>query len=293
MYLLSPDEAPNAGLRRIILEKIEESIDLLNRPVMDAGTVIHEVRKNVKRVRAAQRLARYGIGETEYNLENLRLRDLARTLASARDANVLKSTLARVLLAADRTAEDIEGITAVLFSRDPNDPANGTAPDGGLFEPLIAGFRTAEGQVRKFVADPDAGDFVYRGLVQTARCARAEYREIYSPQASAENFHEWRKQVKYLWHQFEILASVGRNDNKVLKEDLEHLSEQLGLAHDSANLHAWLQTSPARSQIEDGAALIRRVNRDRRDHEGAARIHGEVLFEREPEELLAWYGGAD
>ena len=53
---------------------------------------------------------------------------------------------------------------------------------------------------------------------------------------TVESFHLWRKQVKYLRHQMEILQSVGTPTIPDLVADLEEIGEGLGGDHDLADL---------------------------------------------------------
>jgi len=289
MYFLNPREAPAAGLRRILRERIDETIDHLVRAEAAPESAVHEVRKNIKRIRAALRLARFGLGEAAYSTENYRFRDLGRKLAAARDATVLRETLRSILLDSEHSVEEVGPIEVGLFGPPP-DPSAGFSllPSAEL----IADFRAAGERVAQMEMDAGSGDFVYNGLADTAARARRRYREAYEHPETAEKFHEWRKQVKYLWHQFEILSGTPGSDGVVLAEDLEHLSGQLGLAHDAAILYDWLITKAPETPGIDPGRLARIVRRARLDHEGAALPHGRRLFTQKPEELLDWYPGA-
>ena len=289
MYFLKPGEAPATGLRRILRERIDESIDHLARADAAPELAVHEVRKNIKRIRAALRLARFGLGEAVYSIENFRFRDLGRKLAAARDATVERETLRSILLDAELLVEEVGPIEAGLFGAPPDSHAwSARLPSAEL----IADFRAAGERVAQMEMDAGSGDFIYNGLADTAARARRRYREAYASPETAEKFHEWRKQVKYLWHQFEILSGSPGSDGAVLAEDLEHLSGRLGLAHDAVILHARLLGEGPEIPGIDPGWLARTVHRARLDHEGAARPHGRRLFTQKPEELLDWYPGA-
>lgn len=49
-------------------------------------------------------------------------------------------------------------------------------------------------------------------------------------------FHEWRKRVKYLWHQIEILEALWPSVLSKLADELHLLSDYLGDDHDLAVL---------------------------------------------------------
>ena len=286
MNFLTPGEAPDAGLRRIIREKTVESIETLSLAAADPVYAVHEVRKNIKRIRAALRLARFALGQAGFRQENFAFRDMGRRLASARDAAVLRETLRLILRSAEIPEDEISLIERDLFGL-VSEP--GAELDLHLAGELMDSFRAAGGNVMKAEMVLDESDFVYDGLAHTAEKARRAYKNAYAPPETAEKFHEWRKQVKYLWHQFEFLAELGGPGAEIPTEDLEHLAGQLGLAHDAANLHAWLIREKPTSAVVEFSRLVRLVHRIRLDHEGAARPHGRALFTQEPKALLSWY----
>src|SRR5262249_17381308 len=69
---------------------------------------------------------------------------------------------------------------------------------------------------------------VYRDGYQAFARARAE--------PAVENLHEWRKQVKYLWHQLQVLQPVWPGVMEQLAEQAHLLTQLLGEDHDLAVL---------------------------------------------------------
>jgi hypothetical protein len=53
---------------------------------------------------------------------------------------------------------------------------------------------------------------------------------------TVENLHEWRKQVKYFWHQLQTLDGVGRSVITTISRDVHELTQLLGEEHDLAML---------------------------------------------------------
>jgi CHAD domain-containing protein len=58
------------------------------------------------------------------------------------------------------------------------------------------------------------------------------------------DFHEWRKQVKYLWHQLELLQGGWPLVIEATANELHDLSGYLGDAHDLAVLIETIQQQP-------------------------------------------------
>src|SRR5580698_10039159 len=82
--------APMRNARRALVEQLDKAAAGLEDPRRSS---IHEIRKKLKRARAALRLLRDCLGEPVYRRENSRLRDAARPLTPVRDAKVLFATL--------------------------------------------------------------------------------------------------------------------------------------------------------------------------------------------------------
>ena len=93
-----PGEPLGEALQRIALGQLDLAIELLS----DSGNLpdakaIHETRKALKRLRALVGLLREELGERRYKREHAILRDAARQLAGARDAEVMVDTLDALL----------------------------------------------------------------------------------------------------------------------------------------------------------------------------------------------------
>jgi CHAD domain-containing protein len=59
---------------------------------------------------------------------------------------------------------------------------------------------------------------------------------------SQEHLHEWRKQVKYLWHQLQVLQPIQLGQLTALADQAHTLSNALGDDHDLAILlHKFLE----------------------------------------------------
>jgi excisionase family DNA binding protein len=106
-----------------------------------------------------------------------------------------------------------------------------------------------------------------RGL----RCAYAKPR--------SDHFHEWRKRVKYLWYQLEILEDLWPNVLSQLAEELHTLSEYLGDDHDLAVLRSTiLDTSADFKNENELLLLVQLIDHERLGLEALARPLGERLY---------------
>jgi len=118
---------------------------------------------------------------------------------------------------------------------------------------------------------------------------------------SQEHLHEWRKQVKYLWYQLQVLQPIQVGQLTALADQAHTLANTLGDDHDLAVLsHKFLEESdrfPDRATMHTLADLIDR----RRAHlQEQAMTLGHRLYEEKPrlfvdrlrEYWRAWHGKA-
>jgi CHAD domain-containing protein len=61
---------------------------------------------------------------------------------------------------------------------------------------------------------------------------------------STENLHEWRKQVKYLFYEFQVLRPVFTEELTIYESKLDKLADYLGEDHDLAELGDCLRCNP-------------------------------------------------
>ncbi|MGH8670054.1 MAG: CHAD domain-containing protein, partial [Burkholderiales bacterium] len=87
------DRVPDPQLA--LAKALHRALALLRRPRF-ADRSVHEIRREIKRARAALRLLRDALGKEAYARENAALRDAGRRLSAVRDARVVQETLERV-----------------------------------------------------------------------------------------------------------------------------------------------------------------------------------------------------
>jgi hypothetical protein len=81
------------GLKRVFREQIESALELCRHPAMQRGVTVHEVRKHLKKLRAAMRLAIPEVGKDRHTREDRCVRKIGRLVSDLRDAQVRLQTL--------------------------------------------------------------------------------------------------------------------------------------------------------------------------------------------------------
>src|SRR5438093_6569789 len=91
------------GLKRVFREQVQSALELCRHPAKQRGVTVHEVRKHLKKLRAALRLTVAEVGKIQHARENRCVREIGRLVSDLRDAQVRLQTLIRLR---DETAKD-------------------------------------------------------------------------------------------------------------------------------------------------------------------------------------------
>jgi len=226
------------GLKRVFCEQIDSALHLCQNPAKQRGVTVHEVRKHLKKLRAAMRLAIGEVGKNCHANEDRCVRKIGRLIADLRDAQVRLQTFIELRdQAAKKSQHQLFPRTEelLLLERD-------------SFSAAFAGWQTqAIPQLERVKAR--LMDWPLEGLTWKQICGavakiykrgqRGLAKTIADP--VPENFHEWRKRVKDIWYQLRILQPLNRVVLEEMAHDAEVLGELLGREHDLDFLWARLE----------------------------------------------------
>ena len=249
-FRLKASESVGDGIKRNVRREVENALEHLGASSTlppqgaDALIAVHEVRKDFKRVRAALRLVREGLGDETYHSENLYFRDAARPLTEVRDAEVLVETWDRLgkQFARQIAPEVLAHVRGALLANQARVTQRGL-DDDHVLETVKAMTQRAFGRLGVWRIDRDGWEALEQGLKRVYRDGRrAHARAAESP--TVDNLHEWRKQAKYLWHQLQLLESAWTDSEKKLGDEVHELTRLLGEDHDVAVLRQTLAADP-------------------------------------------------
>jgi len=185
---------------------------------------VHEARKGFKKVRAILRLVQPPIGETTFQRENICFRDAGRPLTEVRDAKVLVQTLDDLL---GHFAEHVRGRSFGEVRKElvvhQKAVQKRVLDEQNAFATVTALVQQALQRFDDWTDVPNRWSAIGEGLEQVYRQGRQTFAEA-ETEPSVENLHEWRKQVKYLRYQLEILRPLWPE----LIEDLAGQADHLG-----------------------------------------------------------------
>lgn len=132
---------------------------------------------------------------------------------------------------------------------------------------------------------PDLGHHqaLAKGLKRVFKNGRTNFAAAYD-QSSVEAFHEWRKEVKHLLYQTQLLRPLWPRPMKGLSGELKKLGKYLSEDHDLAILREkvseQLEESENRIEIE---ALVALVDQRRNELQLCARVLGARIYAEKPQ----------
>jgi CHAD domain-containing protein len=255
------------GLKRVFSEQIDSALRMCEKPARQRGVTVHEVRKHLKKLRAAMRLAVGEVGKNCHACEDRCVRKIGRLVSDLRDSQVRLQTFVELR---DQTAKKPE---QQLFPR----TEELLLLERESFSAAFAGWQTqAIPQLERVKAR--LMDWPLEGLTWKQICGavakiykrgqRGLAKTIADP--VPENFHEWRKRVKDIWYQLRILQPLNRVVLEEMAHDAEVLGELLGREHDLDFLLARLEKESGDEALAGELAqlqklITKRCKRLRRD----------------------------
>ncbi|CAN5848231.1 CHAD domain-containing protein [soil metagenome] len=291
-FVLEAGEPLGAGLQRISIEQLDGALRGLAAGT-DLDDAIHNTRKALKRLRAVLRLVRFQVGERVYRYENKTLRDAARALAPVRDGAVAVHTV--TTLAArfegslpvdvfDDLAERLDLRAVRLRARvvDETDAVPRLVTTLERARARFAGWPVTEGEKKAYgTVIGDGFDAIGPGLALTYGRGRLEMKRAFGS-TTADNHHLWRKRVKYLRHQMEVLQPLWPEVVGATALSLDRLGELLGEEHDLATLLDLLAVDGGMCPDPVERALFAALAQHRRSElQAAARVLGtRIYFEK-------------
>lgn len=291
-YAFAPGEKNiTRALRRIARQRVEASLALFEGSDMDEARRIHELRKNVKKLRGLIRLVRPVFAD--YAEENRALGEAGRAIGHLRDADVRAAGLDALALRARLPKADRDALHAALVAetRPPTAAEAETALIAHLDALRLLRHRIEEWQVTaKGFAALEPG--LVRALKRGARAMAAARKD-----PAGEPFHDWRKRVKDHWYHARLLTPVWPAMMTARATAAGELGEMLGDARD-LDLLAEALAPMAAAEMPGAGKLAKRARRERAELTARAHRLGRLLYAEPPQALAArwraWWriGGA-
>jgi CHAD domain-containing protein len=248
------------GLKRVFRDQIDSALQLCRHPAKERGVTVHEVRKHLKKLRAAMRLAVGEVGKNQHAREDRCVREIGRLVSDLRDSQVRLQTLIQLRdEAAKGSAKKpfprVEEL--LLLERESFSAAFADWQKQAIPRLERVGERLAKWPLDGITWKQICGAVgkIYkrgqRGLAKTIK------------KPVPENLHAWRKRVKDLWYQLRILQPLNRVVLEEMARNAELLGELLGREHDFDFLLARLDKESGDEALKDELTQLQKLIRKR------------------------------
>ena len=268
------------------VEQLDKALEHLGCQGGKRDEHIHEARKATKRLRALVRLVRGELGDEVYALENQCYRDAGQRLSGLRDATVLVETLDRLVESLGKDVPKSRFVRVRTWLVERRDRVYGQADSSNrAVREVIADLAQARERLEHWNLQRQGWGGVRVGLQRIYARGRRDFAAAYAL-PSDEAFHDWRKQVKYLWYHTQILENIWPSVMQALDEELDQLGELLGQDHDLAVLRTTvLAEFPRAGATATLRALERRIDEVRSGMQDRARLLAERIYLERPREF--------
>jgi hypothetical protein len=318
-FALLDGEQPAEGLTRMALAQLDIAIELLAGQAGPKATerAVHETRKSLKRLRTLMRLLEGCVEEQALAHEQSAVRDAAKRLAGARDAEVMLDTLDALLERHPRKLARRKGARKLrrrLLEEREQTAARAREPLAR--EETLAQLRGVRARIEAWTPRGGQGiEAIEPGLERVYRQGRDRYRQVARGKGERTHaMHQWRKRVKDLRYAAEALGRVDPNAKRggralkrghrnaaaekharrlrMLARRADELGELLGEEHDLAVLAERIRAQRKRDahgqQIGRGArrTLLKLIARRRRRHRKRALRKGARLYASRPKKFM-------
>lgn len=234
---------------------------------------VHEYRKSIRRCRAVVSLLRPALGTKAARSFSRELRRAFAETGALRDADVLLASL-KLVPSDDPALPEIEAQLRREGRSDGDDAVRALAKGSEILKPLPDSLRVV-------LPETFSMDDLDRGLTRSARRVKATLERAIETRTDAD-FHEWRKRVKELRYQVEMLASSGSPALKKREKKLDALAEELGEATDLILLESALGRRASRGEIPDAPALTGAIHSSIADRSRQLLARGREMFAESP-----------
>jgi len=280
-YHFEKNMAIQASFRKITKEILNEAILECNSKDLTQQEKIHSLRKKCKRIRGLFRIVRPNIGDL-YKKENVSFRDLARTISKSRDEHATIETLEKLqnICKDESINNDIASLKNELSSEHKSEEIILLLKE---FELKIL---NKVSQIDNWQVQSDGFSSVSGGIKKTYRRGQiAMWKAFNNP--TMENYHEWRKRVKYHYYHLELITPIWEAILIYYTNEVHNLSEMLGYDHDLCLLEILLKTKtdyfPNTISIE---ALIKFINSEKINIREKINVLGQKVYAERPGKLI-------
>lgn len=226
-FALPPTAEIERALRTVLVRHARYAIALLRHDALDVHVAIHESRRALRRLRAALQLLQPHQRE-RYDEWIVPLREAGRVLSPLRDRQSVQEAV-DALERAKRGGLDPDTAQAIRRRLG----SAGRREEPGMAAAIARAIELLASSIvhLRLAAQGVALDDLLAGLAVSLRRARRAMRAA-TDDADELAMHRWRRRLRALWLQWELLTPMWPRGMAGLVADSKRASQQLGLARD-------------------------------------------------------------
>jgi CHAD domain-containing protein len=273
------NETVRSAIRRLGADRTAKSLRCL--ACADEFEAIHQVRKEIKKLRALLRMVREKVPRRDYRSVVKALRAAAARLAGLRDASVKLQTLAR-LLGKARGRVRRGPFNRFRAELDKRCRAEATQLwDRQAAEDVRALLVKLARRLAELRVEGRGWSVIAPGIEAGYRAGRKTWLAA-ARHPSADQLHKWRKRAKVQWCQVRLLRRTRPGRLCALAAVLEELGEVLGEAQDLAVLKQAVMRSRRQIPVAASRSLVRLIDSRRAALCSAALELGPRIYAEKP-----------
>lgn len=283
-YQLDKNLVLSKNINSIASEEIQESLNSLNN--LGIHDAIHDIRKRLKKIRALARLVRDELGEENYKVINIYFRDLGREISDFRDLSALLEIIDSL---SERYGNYLDPNFFYNLRKQIEKRRNlmeTALKDRNFFSVhLVNKLNYAQKELVNWPVSSNSLQIILPSIERVYSRGKNAMENAYK-YPSKENFHEWRKRVKYFWYQSLLLQSIWPQFFESFQQELDELANSLGTDHDLLVLQEKINSGfliikdPV--QLELMNAIINKYSDFLRLN---AKIKAELIYAESPQEF--------
>jgi len=284
-FLFEKNESLPSAVKRIAVEQIDLALWYLDDSSVDLNHSLHATRQSLKRLRALVALVRYESGEEVFKREWNCFRRAGRLLAGARDAAVVVDAFDSLIkhFSTELGSNAFHMERSFLLERRAA-RLNTSIENDGIFGQARELLTSARQRVPTWPVTRTGFSALRKGLRRSYRDGSAGLRKVIKHPCPT-NFHAWRRPVKLLWHQLQIMTPLWPAMLQAQSSELRELSNWLNENHDLDLLRNVVLESTVVSDTDDRDLLVSLVERLCRELEVAALPLGLRLYSESPRQF--------
>ena len=288
-YQLEKEIPLKKNINDIAKEEIEGCLFSLEN--LNIHEAVHDIRKRLKKLRALARLVRDEMGEENYKDINIYFRDIGREISDFRDLTahietieLLKERYGNYLYVRffNNILKKIEAERAKM--------ENALKKRNFFSDHLKTKLDTANKKLVKWPVNSNDIKIILPSIERVYMRGKLALENAYN-NPSNENFHEWRKRVKYLWYQTLLLQETWPEFFETLESEIHELADYLGNDHDLMVLQIKIQDPVFKLKKEEQAELFYAITSQySKILRSAAKTKGELIYAEEPADFIKRIG---